>query len=146
MDDLNTAEYLLVFLAFLLHQLVSLLKVWLSTPLGIVTFVLFCLFCKWVFATKPNRQPTRPVRRSWCLFGRTTTLNNSVQPTASRASIARRNLRRLFGISRNTTASSRNLSNKQQKQIEELETAHREGFLSDADFQRRVSAINNSHI
>ena len=105
-------------------------------------------FCKWVFAKNSNSQPTRPVRRSWCFFGRNQppTSNNSVPPTTNRASIARRNFRRLFGIGRNTTVASRNLSSKQQKQIEELETAHREGFLSDTDFQRRVAEINNSHI
>ncbi len=117
-----------------------------SLPFVIIVFLL--LFSKRLFVTKPNDQPTRPVRRSWYLFGRNQnpTLNNSVPPTTSRASIARRNLRRLFRIGRNTTISNRNLSSKQQKQIEELETAHREGFLSDEDFQRKVSEINNSHL
>jgi|GEM_PF-2065480 len=100
-----------------------------STSVAMITFLL--LFSKHLFIKKPNNPAT---------------LNNSVPPTASRASIARRNLRRLFGIGRNTTVSSGNLSSKQQKQIEELEAAHRKGFLSDADFQQRVSEINNSHL
>ncbi len=36
------------------------------------------------------------------------------------------------------------LSKKQMKQIDELEKAHQEGFLSDAEFEKRVSDITQS--